>query len=260
MANIAIVIYSMYHHIATLAEEVKQGVEATGNKATIYQVPETLTEDVLAAMHAPEKPSYAIATPETLVQADGIIFGFPTRFGSMPAQLKSFIDSTGGLWANGSLYQKPASAFISTGTGGGKETTVYSLLSTLTHHGMLYVPLGYAAVFSEITDLSIIQGSSPWGAGTVAASDGSRQPTATDLAIAKKQGTEFANVVAKITKAPAQAQAQAPAESTPAKKASAPAAASAPAKKATAPTAASTPAAEPKKKNAIRRFFSKIFS
>lgn len=258
MANIAIVIYSMYHHIATLAEEVKQGVEATGNKATIYQVPETLTEDVLAAMHAPEKPSYAIATPETLVQADGIIFGFPTRFGSMPAQLKSFIDSTGGLWANGSLYQKPASAFISTGTGGGKETTVYSLLSTLTHHGMLYVPLGYAAVFSEITDLSIIQGSSPWGAGTVAASDGSRQPTATDLAIAKKQGTEFANVVAKITKAPAKA--QAPAASTPAKKASAPAAASAPAKKATAPTAASTPAAEPKKKNAIRRFFSKIFS
>ena len=252
MANIAIVIYSMYHHIATLAEEVKQGVEATGNKATIYQVPETLTEDVLAAMHAPEKPSYAIATPETLVQADGIIFGFPTRFGSMPAQLKSFIDSTGGLWANGSLYQKPASAFISTGTGGGKETTVYSLLSTLTHHGMLYVPLGYAAVFSEITDLSIIQGSSPWGAGTVAASDGSRQPTDTDLAIAKKQGTEFANVVAKITKAPA--------ASTPAKKASAPAAASAPAKKATAPTAASTPAAEPKKKNAIRRFFSKIFS
>jgi NAD(P)H dehydrogenase (quinone) len=258
MANIAIVIYSMYHHIATLAEEVKQGVEATGNKATIYQVPETLTEDVLAAMHAPEKPSYAIATPETLVQADGIIFGFPTRFGSMPAQLKSFIDSTGGLWANGSLYQKPASAFISTGTGGGKETTVYSLLSTLTHHGMLYVPLGYAAVFSEITDLSIIQGSSPWGAGTVAASDGSRQPTATDLAIAKKQGTEFANVVAKITKAPAKAPASA--ASTPAKKASAPAAASAPAKKATAPTAASTPAAEPKKKNAIRRFFSKIFS
>jgi NAD(P)H dehydrogenase (quinone) len=124
---------------------------------------------------------------------------------------------------------------------------------------MLYVPLGYAAVFSEITDLSTIQGSSPWGAGTVAASDGSRQPTETDLAIAKKQGTEFANVVAKITKAPAQA--PAPVESTPAKKASTPAAAaSAPAKKAAAPTAASTPAAEPKKKNAIRRFFSKIFS
>jgi NAD(P)H dehydrogenase (quinone) len=198
MANIAIVIYSMYHHVATLAESVKKGIESTGNKATIYQVAETLPEDVLALLHAPEKPAYPIATPETLVEADGLIFGFPTRFGSFPAQIKAFIDSTGGLWATGKLYQKPVGVFVSTGTGGGNEMTVVNFMSTIAHHGMIYVPLGYTPVFAEITNLNEVHGGSPWGASTIAGSDGSRQPSALELKIAETQGSEFAKVASKF--------------------------------------------------------------
>jgi NAD(P)H dehydrogenase (quinone) len=199
MANIAIVIYSMYQHISTLAEEVKIGIESTGNKATIYQVAETLPDEVLTAMYAPEKPNYPIATTEILTESDGILFGFPTRFGNLPAQLKSFIDSTGGLWQQGKLYHKPAGAFISTGSNGGRETTIYSLISTLSHHGMLYIPLGYASAFTELTNLNEVHGSSPWGAGTIAGPDGSRKPSELELKIAKIQGIEFSKAVIKLT-------------------------------------------------------------
>jgi NAD(P)H dehydrogenase (quinone) len=198
MANIAIVIYSMYHHIATLAEEVKAGVESTGNKATIYQVAETLPEEVLQKMYAPAKPDYPIATPDILAEADGILFGFPTRFGNLPAQMKAFIDSTGGLWQQGKLYQKPAGAFTSTGTGGGNEMTIVNFLSTLAHQGMIYVPLGYAPAFGELTNLNEVHGGSPWGAGTIAGPDGSRKPSELELKIAKIQGSEFAKVVTKF--------------------------------------------------------------
>lgn len=257
MANIAIVIYSTYHHVAQMAESVKSGVESSGNNATIYQVPETLSEEVLTKLYAPAKPDYPIATTETLVQADGIIFGFPTRFGSMPAQMKSFIDSTGGLWGEGKLYQKPASAFISTGSGGGRETTVFSLLSTLTHHGMLYIPLGYAAVFGEITDLSNIQGSTPWGAGTIAGSDGSRQPTENDLKIANIQGKQFAEIVSKMNKKEEVKKAEPVKEVKKAEPVKKETKKAEPVKKETKKTVAE-PA--PKKKNAIKRFFSKIFN
>lgn len=198
MANIAIVIYSMYHHVATLAESVKKGVEAQGNKATIYQVPETLNEDVLKMLHAPARPDYPIATPDVLAEADGILFGFPTRFGNLPAQMKAFIDSTGALWAQGKLYGKPAGVFISTGSGGGNEMTIVNFLSTLAHQGLIYVPLGYAPAFAELTNLNEVHGGSPWGAGTIAGSDGSRQPTELELKVATIQGTEFSKVVSKF--------------------------------------------------------------
>ncbi|GMM29744.1 flavodoxin-like fold family protein [Martiniozyma asiatica (nom. inval.)] len=198
MANIAIVIYSMYHHIATMAESVKKGVEATGATATIYQVAETLPEEVLAKMHAPAKPDYPIATADVIAAADGVLFGVPTRFGSMPAQMKAFIDTTGGLWASGGLYGKPAGVFVSTGTGGGNEMTIVSLLSTLAHQGMIYVPLGYAKAFGELTNLDETHGGSPWGAGTIAGGDGSRQPSELELKVATIQGEEFAKVVAKF--------------------------------------------------------------
>lgn len=258
MANIAIIIYSMYQHIAQLAESVKEGIEASGNKATIYQVPETLTDDVLESLHAAPKSDYPIATPDVLVEADGVIFGIPTRFGAVPAQLKSFIDSTGGLWAEGKLYGKPAGAFVSTGTNGGRETTIYNLLSTLTHHGMLYVPLGYKAAFGELTTLDEVHGSSPWGAGTVAGTDGSRQPSELELKVAKIQGEEFGAVVAKITfknsakpatKTSTKATTtttDAPSRSTEKKTGSKPA----------GTAAKETPA---KKKNIISRLFNKIF-
>lgn len=182
-----------------MAESVKKGVEAAGGKAEIFQVPETLSEEVLAKMHAPAKPNYPIATLDTLTGYDAFLFGVPTRFGNYPAQWKAFWDSTGGLWANGSLYGKPAGFFVSTGTpGGGQETTIVNSLSVIVHHGMIYVPLGYAKAFPQITKMDEVHGSSPYGAGTFAGGDGSRQPSALELEIASIQGKSFYETIQKF--------------------------------------------------------------
>ncbi|GME70166.1 unnamed protein product [Ambrosiozyma monospora] len=200
MAKVAIVIYSLYHHIATLAKEVKKGVEATGATADIFQVPETLSPEILKLLHGPARPDIpVISDPNVLKEYDGILFGVPTRFGNFPAQLKAFIDSTGGLWASGALYHKTAGFFVSTGTGGGVEMTAVNGLSTLAHHGMIYVPLGYTKAFAELTDLTQVKGASAWGSGTIAGSDGSRQPSELELKIAKIQGEEFAKVTKKLS-------------------------------------------------------------
>ncbi|KAH3662267.1 hypothetical protein OGAPHI_005516 [Ogataea philodendri] len=200
MAKIAIVIYSLYHHVATLAKEVAKGVEAAGSTVEIFQVPETLTEDVLQKLHAPPRPEFPIATPETLTKYDGILFGFPTRFGNVPAQIKAFFDATGGLWATGGLYHKTAGVFISTGSGGGNEITIVNTLSFFSHQGLIYIPLGYAKAFADLTNLNEVHGGSPWGAGTIAGSDGSRQPTELELKVARIQGEEFATATAKLAK------------------------------------------------------------
>ncbi|VEU19328.1 DEKNAAC100847 [Brettanomyces naardenensis] len=198
MAKIAIIIYSLYHHIAKLAEAAKAGVEASGSTAEIFQVPETLPAEILKILHAPARPDYPIATLDSLEKYDGILFGIPTRFGNMPAQLKSFIDGTGALWASGALYHKPAGIFVSTGTGSGNELTVVNTLSTLAHHGMIFVPLGYAKASTELTNITETHGGSAWGAGTIAAGDGSRQPSELELSLAKIQGEEFAKVTDKL--------------------------------------------------------------
>jgi len=201
MAKIAIIIYSLYHHVATLAEDVKKGVESVeGAQADIFQVPETLSDDIRKQLGDPPKLDLPIATPDTLVEYDGVIFGVRTRFGNMPVQIKSFIDGTGGLWAKGSLYHKLVGVFVSTSIGGGREVTVYNCLSTFAHHGMLYVPLGYAKAFGELGTTSEAHGSSAWGAGCLAGSDGSRQPSETELKVARIQGEEFAKVVVKQQK------------------------------------------------------------
>lgn len=196
--RVAIIIYSLYGHIGKLAESVKAGVASAGGVADIYQVAETLPAEILEKMHAPPKADYPIATPDVLKEYGSFLFGVPTRYGNMPSQMKSFIDSTGGLWASGALHHKPAGVFVSTGTGGGNEMTAVSMLSTLAHQGMIYVPLGYAEVFGELTDLSAPHGASPWGAGTIAGSDGSRQPTELELKVAKTQGKAFHDVVSKF--------------------------------------------------------------
>ncbi|KAG7692287.1 hypothetical protein KL930_004920 [Ogataea haglerorum] len=200
MAKIAIVIYSLYHHIATLAKEVAKGVEAAGSTADIMQVPETLSPELLKVLHAPERPDFPIATVDALKEYDGIIFGIPTRYGNFPAQLKAFIDATGRLWATGALYHKTAGVFVSTGTGGGNEVTAVNALSTFAHHGMIYVPLGYAKAFGELTNLSEVHGGSAWGAGTIAGPDGSRTPSELELKIARIQGQEFATATEKLSK------------------------------------------------------------
>jgi NAD(P)H dehydrogenase (quinone) len=197
--KVAIVIYTMYGHIAKMAEAVKAGVESAGGKATIFQVPETLPQEVLTKMYAPAKPDYPVFTLEDFTKFDAFLFGIPTRYGTMPAQWKSFWDSTGGLWQTGALYGKYASIFVSTaGPGGGQETTALNTMSTLVHHGIIHVPLGYAHSFAQIANLDEVHGGSPWGAGTFSKSDGSRQPTALELEIANIQGKTFWNTVSKV--------------------------------------------------------------
>ncbi|KUG00679.1 Flavoprotein YCP4 [Phytophthora nicotianae] len=198
MAKIAIVYYSTYNHVSTMAETIKKGIESVeGVTAEIYQVAETLPEELLAQIHAAPKKDHPIATPDTLKEADGILFGFPTRFGSLPAQVKAFFDSCGGLWATGALVGKPAGIFFSTGTqGGGQETTAFTTLTFLTHQGMTYVPLGYRA--SELSNMDEIHGGSPWGSGTLAGGDGSRQPSKLELAVATTQGKSFAEIAKKL--------------------------------------------------------------
>ncbi|KAF7312819.1 flavoprotein [Mycena kentingensis (nom. inval.)] len=197
--KIAIVIYSMYGHIAKMAEAVKAGVEQAGGKATIYQIAETLPQEVLTKMSAPAKPDYPIMAPAQLSDFDGFLFGVPTRYGNFPGQWKAFWDAAVGHWANSTLYGKYAGFFVSTaGLGGGQEVTVQNAISTMTHMGMLYVPLGYAPAFGQLTSLEEVHGGSPWGAGTFASSDGSRQPTALELEIATIQGKSFYTILSKV--------------------------------------------------------------
>lgn len=197
--KVAIIIYTMYGHIGRMAEAVKVGVESAGGNATIFQVPETLPQDVLEKLHAPGKPDYPIASTETLTEYDAFLFGVPTRFGNYPAQFKAFWDATGGLWVQGSLYGKPAGIFVSTGTpGGGQESTVMNALSCLTHHGVIFVPLGYARAFPQITSFDEVHGGSPWGAGTFAGADGSRKPSKLELEIAEIQGKTFWETIQKF--------------------------------------------------------------
>ena len=192
--KVAIIIYSLYHHVYDLALAEKAGIEAAGGVADIYQVAETLSDDVLAKMHAPAKPDIPIATHETLTQYDAFLFGIPTRFGNMPAQWKGFWDGTGGQWARGDLRGKYAGVFVSTGTpGGGQETTVINTLSTLAHHGIVYVPFGYGS--PRLADLNEVHGGSPWGAGTFAGADGSREVTELEKSIAQQQGEDFIKTI-----------------------------------------------------------------
>ncbi|RAH70791.1 putative NADH-quinone oxidoreductase Pst2 [Aspergillus aculeatinus CBS 121060] len=196
--KIAIVFYSMYGHIQQLAEAEKKGIEAAGGSADIYQVAETLPEEVLAKMHAPPKSSYPIVEPKTLLEYDAVLFGIPTRYGNFPAQWKAFWDQTGGIWATGGYWGKYAGLFISTGTqGGGQESTALASMSTLAHHGFVYVPLGYKTVFGQLSNLNEVHGGSPWGAGTFAGADGSRQPSALELEVAQAQGKAFYEHVSK---------------------------------------------------------------
>jgi len=198
--KVAIVFYSMYGHIKTLAEAEKAGLAKAGIEADIFQIPETLPQEVLTKMHAPPKSDYPIITPVILATYDAFLLGIPTRYGNFPAQIKAFWDSTGQQWGTGGFYGKYAGVFVSTaGPGGGQESTAIAAMSTFTHHGIIYVPLGYAKCFAQLSNLEEVRGGSPWGAGTFAASDGSRQPTALELEVATIQGEEFGKRVSKVS-------------------------------------------------------------
>ncbi|ODQ67337.1 flavo protein WrbA [Nadsonia fulvescens var. elongata DSM 6958] len=196
--KIAIIYYSTYGHVATLARAIQQGITTSGGSADIFQVAETLGDDVLAKIHAPSKNSDPVISVADLTNYDGFLFGFPTRYGSFPAQFKTFFDATGSLWASGALHGKYAGFFVSTGTiGGGQEVTILNSMSILVHHGIIYVPLGYANNFGQLANLEEIHGGSPWGAGTFAGADGSRQPSALELEVATIQGAQFFKTLSK---------------------------------------------------------------
>ncbi|KAJ7617317.1 NADH-quinone oxidoreductase [Roridomyces roridus] len=197
--KIAIVIYSMYGHIAKMAEAQKKGIEEAGGSAEIFQIPETLPQEVLTKMYAPAKPDYPIIDADKLATFDAFLFGIPTRYGNFPGQWKAFWDTIGSLWSKGALAGKYAGAFVSTaGQGGGQETTIQNSISTLAHHGVIFVPFGYATAFPQLTSLDEVHGGSPWGAGTLAGPDGSRQPTALELEVAGIQGKSFYGTVSKV--------------------------------------------------------------
>lgn len=199
--KVAVVYYSVYGHIRTLAHEIQQGIKSAGGSSTLYQVQETLPQNVLDIIKAPPKPDDPVITPEKITEYDGVLMGIPTRFGNQPAQWRSFWDQTGGLFASGALSGKYAGVFVSTGTpGGGQETTAINALSTLAHHGMIYVPLGYKEAAPLLTSFDEIHGGSPWGAGTFAGGDGSRKPTELEKNVARIQGKQFWETVAKAFK------------------------------------------------------------
>ncbi|KAL1921831.1 uncharacterized protein VTP21DRAFT_10473 [Calcarisporiella thermophila] len=196
MPRIFIVYYSLYGHVRQLAESMMKGVSAVpGVAVEMFQVPETLPQEVLQKMSAPPKSSDPVITPEKLTEADGILFGIPTRYGSKSAQWQTFIDATGKLWMSGGLDRKFAGTFFSTSSQhGGQETTALTFLTTLAHHGMIYVPLGYKDA-PGLLSMDEVAGGSPYGAGTMTKADGSRMPTKLELEVARAQGQRFAEIV-----------------------------------------------------------------
>ncbi|XP_047306811.1 probable NAD(P)H dehydrogenase (quinone) FQR1-like 1 [Impatiens glandulifera] len=201
--KVYIVYYSMYGHVEKLAEKIKEGAESVeGVEASLWQVAEILSEEVLSKMSAPPKSDVPIIAPADLAEADGFIFGFPTRFGMMASQFKAFLDGTGGLWRTQQLAGKPAGIFYSTGSqGGGQETTPLTAITQLVHHGMIFVPIGYT-FGAGMFELEQVKGGSPYGAGTFAG-DGSRQPTKLELDQAFHQGKYIATITKKLKGAPA---------------------------------------------------------
>lgn len=196
MAKVLVLYYSMYGHIETMAQAVAEGVRAAGASVTIKRVPELMPPEVAKAAGAKLDQAAPIATVDELPGYDAIVFGTPTRFGNAAAQMRNFLDQTGRLWMEGSLFGKVGSVFTSTATGGGNESTILTLLTTLMHHGMVYVPPGYGP--PELMDLSVMRGGSPYGAGTIAGPKGERQPLPQELNIARFQGRRVAEVAAKL--------------------------------------------------------------
>jgi NAD(P)H dehydrogenase (quinone) len=200
--QIKVIFHSLYGHTYQLAEALAEGARSVpGTEAQLLQVAETLPDSVLEKMGAVEaKKAFAhipVAKPADLADADGLLFGSGTRFGSASAQLQAFFDSTGGLWQKGALVGKPAGVFVSTATQhGGQESTLLSMHTFLLHQGMIVVGVPYAA--PELSNLDAISGGAPYGSGTIAGPDGSRQPTANELAIARFQGKHLAQIATKL--------------------------------------------------------------
>lgn len=199
MAKVLVLYYSMYGHVETMANAVAEGARAfAGTEVDIRRVPELVPEEVARKAGAKLDQAAPLAKVDELPNYDAIIFGTPTRFGNMCAQMRNFLDQTGGLWMKGSLVGKVGSVFTSTATQhGGQETTITSFHTTLLHQGMIIVGVPYTE--TRLTNMEEISGGTPYGASTLAASDGSRQPSENELAIARFQGKHVAQIASKLT-------------------------------------------------------------
>lgn len=197
MTKILVLYYSSYGHVQSLAEAIAEGAREAGAEVTIGRVPETVPADVAESSGFSANDEHPVIESDSLVDYDGIIVGSPTRFGRLSSQMASFWDRTGGLWMKGALVGKVGASFTSTGSQhGGQETTQYSILSNLLHHGMTIVGLDYG--FAGQMNSEEIVGGSPYGASTVAG-DGSRTPHDIDLDGGRYLGAKVARTAAKLT-------------------------------------------------------------
>lgn len=202
MTQIQVVFYSMYGHVYEMAQEVANGaLEVAGTNVDLYQVQELIPDDRLEASGAKgARQGFAhipVITPADLASADAIIFGTPTRFGNMCAQMRNFLDQTSQLWMQGGLVGKVGSVFTSTATQhGGQETTIISFHTTLLHHGMIVVGVPYTE--QRLSEVGEVSGGTPYGASTVASPDGSRWPSDNERAIARFQGRHVAEITSKL--------------------------------------------------------------
>lgn len=200
--TINVIFYSTYGHTFALAEAVAQGCrEVHGVEAELFQVAETLPPEILTKMGAVEARKrfshVPVADPKHLGDADGIILGSPTRYGGATAQMRAFIDATGGQWVKGELIGKVGAAFTSTASQhGGQETTLISLATFFLHQGMAFVGVPYSN--RELLAMHEITGGSPYGASTVAGNNGERVPSSNELAIARAQGRHVATIAQKL--------------------------------------------------------------
>ena len=187
MSKVLVLYYSSYGHIEQMAKAVAEGVRESGATVDIKRVPETAPLEVAQAAHFKLDQEAPIAKIEDLADYDAVILGIPTRFGRMPSQMAAFLDQAGGLWLSGKLNGKVGSVFGSTATQhGGQETTLFSGITNLLHFGMVIVGLPYS--YQGQMGMTEIHGLSPYGATTIAAGDGSRQPSQVELDGARFQG------------------------------------------------------------------------
>jgi len=197
MAKVLVLYYSAYGHIETMAQAVAEGARAAGATVDVKRVPETAPLEVAKASHFKLDQAAPIAKIDDLADYDAIIVGTPTRFGRVSSQMASFLDQAGGLWMRGVLNGKVGAAFTSTATQhGGQETTLFSVITNLLHFGFVVVGLPYS--FQGQMTLSEITGGSPYGISTIAGGDGSRHPSANELAGARFQGEHVAQVAKKL--------------------------------------------------------------
>lgn len=197
MAKVLVLYYSAYGHIETMAKAVAEGAREAGAQVDIKRVPETAPLEVARAAHFKLNQEAPIATVADLENYDAIIVGTGTRFGRLSSQMAAFWDQAGGLWARGALHGKVGGAFTSSATQhGGQETTLFSIITNLLHFGMTIVGLNYG--FAGQMDVKEVTGGAPYGATTITDGDGSRLPSANELAGARYQGRMIAETATKL--------------------------------------------------------------